>query len=461
MKRSVKFVLFTLLILAFVLSACKPVATAVPTEAINETVVEEVAEAGEETTEIEETEVVDENNTDLSGTITVLTNRTDLVDTVFVEYAAKFNEIYPNITVEFEAMTDYEGEVQIRMSTTDYGDVLLISDSVPMGQLGDFFEPLGSVEELDSTYNFVTEKAIGGTVYGIAVTGNAQGVVYNKAVFEAAGITEMPKSPEEFLAAMQLIKDNTDAIPVYTNYAAGWPLGQWESHRMTVSGDPDYNNKMVHMDAPFAAGTAHYNIYNLMYDLVAQGLTETDPTTTDWEASKVMMGNGEIGCMFLGSWAVTQMQDNAEDPSTIGYMPFPFNIDGVQYAAAGGDYKIAVNKNSENKEAALAWLWWFLNESNFAYDQGGIPPLKDADYPPTLADFQAADVVFVPSNPAPAGEEGLFDLIDTTAEIGLWSDPWKQEIVDAARGAIDKTFDELMDVLNQKWAAARLELGID
>ena len=52
-------------------------------------------------------------------------------------------------------------------------------------------------------------------------------------------------------------------------------------------------------------------------------------------------------------------------------MPYPTTVDGEQYAGAGGDYKIAVNKNSDNQELAIAFLTWFLEESNFAYDEGG------------------------------------------------------------------------------------------
>ena len=70
---------------------------------------------------------VAKNPASVSGDITVLTNRTDMVsDGSFKKYAGDFNKIYPNVHVKFEAITDYEGEVRIRMNTTDYGDVLLI-----------------------------------------------------------------------------------------------------------------------------------------------------------------------------------------------------------------------------------------------------------------------------------------------------------------------------------------------
>lgn len=48
-----------------------------------------------------------EDYQDISATIRVLTNRTDIVDTVYAGYAQQFQELYPNITVEYEAVTDY------------------------------------------------------------------------------------------------------------------------------------------------------------------------------------------------------------------------------------------------------------------------------------------------------------------------------------------------------------------
>ena len=66
-----------------------------------------------------------------------------------------------------------------------------------------------------------------GLVYGVPSTGNAQGIVYNKRVFTEAGVAETPKTPDEFIAALQAIKDyDSSIIPLYTNYADGrWSSG--------------------------------------------------------------------------------------------------------------------------------------------------------------------------------------------------------------------------------------------
>jgi raffinose/stachyose/melibiose transport system substrate-binding protein len=392
------------------------------------------------------------------ASITVLTNRTDIVDTDFVGYRERFTELYPNVEVNFEAITDYQGQVQIRLNTTRYGDVLLIPD-VDTADLPDFFEPLGTLEELDAEYLFANDHAYEGVVYGLPVGVNADGVLYNRRIFEEAGVPSVPSSPEEFLEAMRLIRDNTDAIPYYTNYAAGWALDQWEGNRIGVSGDPDYLNRMVHMDDPFSPGRPHYVMYRLMYDLVAEGLTEEDPTTTDWESSKIWIGEGRIAAMVLGSWAISQAKNaaiqNGFDPDDVAYMPFPNTIDGEIYASSGRDYAIAVNVHSEHKEEALAWLWFFLNESGFARDQGMIPPRRGSDLPETLRGFQELGVNFISGNPAPDDEVGLLDAIDDEAEIGLGSPDLKQRIIEAALGNRDGTFDEIMEDLDEKWAEAR------
>ena len=75
---------------------------------------------------------------DIKGEITVLTQRTDIVDTVFKDYAAAFNKEYPDVKVNFQSLADYEGQVKIRMSTKDYGDVLMIPTSVPIADIPDF-----------------------------------------------------------------------------------------------------------------------------------------------------------------------------------------------------------------------------------------------------------------------------------------------------------------------------------
>ncbi len=398
----------------------------------------------------------------VDGEITVLTNRTDLVDTTFKDYAAEFEKAYPGTKVKFEAIAKYETDVSTRMSGGDYGDVLLIPNTVTKAQLPQFFEPLDTVKNLSKTYRFVAEAAYDGQAYGVAQTGNAQGIVYNKKVWAAAGITDLPTTPDEFLADLTLIKDKTDAIPYYTNYKDGWPLVGWNDNG-TITGNVDESNKLMTTDAPWAKGQYHEITDGLLFDIVKQGLSEPDPTTTDWETSKGSLGSGKVASMVLGSWSITQMQDAAVTAGgakeDIGYMPFPYQVDGKFHSTVAGDYKNAISVKSSNKATARAWIDWFAQKSGYAAAQGGLSPLVDGEVPAILADFTAAGVEYLEMTPAPAGKETVLNDIVSASEIDLTGNIYRAKLIDIARGAADGDKASYFAELNKKWADAVKSVG--
>lgn len=405
-----------------------------------------------------------EDYKDLSASIKVLTHRTDIVDTTFKDYITEFQKLYPNIKVEYEAVTNYADDVTIRLTTGDWGDILMIPTTVDKKELPNLFQSFGTTDAIGANYEFINNFALDGQVYGIASTGNAQGVVYNKKVFADAGVTELPKTPDEFLAALQKIKDKTDAIPLYTNFSAGWTMGAWDAYvGGSATGDPDFmNNALVHAKNPFSDRgdqTGPYAVYNTLYEAVKRGLIEDDPTTTDWEGSKSMINNGEIGTMVLGSWAVVQMQQAGDNADDIGYMPFPITVNGKQYASAGPDYCYGINAKSsdDNKIASLLYVKWLTEKSNFAYDEGGIPIVKGAEYPSVLDSFNGVELVV--DNPAVTGEETLFNDLNTKSEVGLNADNTHvQAIVEAALNGTP--LEDVVNDWNDKWTKTQEDLGI-
>ena len=432
--------------------------------------VEEKEDAAEETVETSFPTIdslkLGEDYKDIKADLKFLTHRTDIVDTKFAEYITEFQKLYPGITITYEATTDYREDMIIRLTTDDWGDICMIPTTVKKDECTGLFVSYGNYDAIDKIYNFIDNFAFDGQVYGIASTVNAQGVLYNKKVFADAGITALPKTPEEFLDALQKIKDNTDAFPMYTNFAAGWTMGAWDAYiGGSATGDPDFmNNVLVHSKDPFADRgdmTGPYAVYYVLYEAVARGLVEDDPTTTDWESSKGRLNNGEIGTMVLGSWAFTQMQLAGDNPDDIGYMTFPITVGGKQYAAAGPDYCYGINVNSseDNKIAAMLYVKWLTEESQFAYTEGGIPIQEGAEYPPIFSDF--AGVEFVVDNPAPAGEETLQGDINTASEVGInMENTHVNRVLEAALDQTE-TLNDIVADWNAKWSAAQEEKGAE
>ena len=439
-------------------------AAEVSTEEASEEVAEPTSEATGELTYT--TLNIDDYKT-TEATIKFIHHKTDrAADGTMDAMVAKFNEEFPNITVEMEAITDYAEDSLLRLSTGDWGDIMFIP-AVDKSDLGTYFMPLDSLENLSAVLNFVDSWEFGGTCYGIPYMANAQGVLYNKKVFEDAGITTLPKTPTEFLADLQLIKDNTDAIPLYTNYAAGWTMGAWDAYIGSVSeGDNTFTNqKFVHTAAPFADNgkdSGIYNMYRILYDACANGLIEDDYTTTDWEGCKGMLNRGEIGTMVLGSWAFAQMQEAGDTPENVGYMPFPMTVDGKQYVAAGGDYNYCINVNAsdENKLASLIFVKWMVERSNWCFNEGGYTVVKGGQNPDMYAAFDGCEVLS--DQPALAGEETFLNDMNAESELSFnaGGDAKVQAIVEAgATGS--KSFDDIMADWTAKWNDAQTELGIE
>lgn len=407
--------------------------------------------------------VLGQDYTDLNVKLTMTTNRTDLINDDpnvrdYQDYKREFNEMYPDIDIIFEGFPDYDLDMKTRFGSLGW-DICLIPADLKSSELGAYFEPFSEYTALADKYEFIYMDTWDNLVYGIPCSYNTQGIVYNKKVFADAGVTETPRTPEDFLAALRKIRANTDAVPLYTNYAAGWTLPAWDFYDAGAMGDGRYRYyTMPYETNPFANrgnGTGIYAIYNILYTAVSEGLIEDDPNATNWELCKASINNGEIGCMALGSWAVPQMQAAGNHPEDIGYMPFPITVDGVQYTTTGANYSYGINKNitDEKKLAAKIFVKYMIEKSGYAYDSGGISIVKNDDYDNTYDDFEGVSLA-MEVQPGD-GETDVFSPINTATGLAYASEPGHiARIIDAARSG-SESLDDIMNEWNALWTEAQ------
>ena len=396
-------------------------------------------------------------------TLKVLTHRTDrLEDGSLAEMTKAFEEAN-NCKVEYQGFTDYATDIPTMMNTTEYGDVLMIPDTVKLEDLSNFFEPLGTYDEMNAKYMWADKKMYDNTVYGIAHLGTiAGGICYNKRIWQEAGVTTLPVTPEEFVADLKLIAENTDAIPYYTNFAdASWTLVQWASLVNSASGSKSYETDLlVNKQDIFTPGGAYYEVYKLMFNVFKDPtLHEEDPMTSDWEGCKKAINEGKIATMVMGSWAVSQFKEAGDNPDDIGYMPAPFSVNGKQYAESTADYCLGINKNRSDDIKALGkkYITWFVEESGFAQKEGSVCALRGSEMPDYLTDF--ANCEFFVTESAPEGLVGVWDAINNDSEVGTWQGDaanFKIQIAEAAfAGEGDDKFDSIIAEANSKWNAER------
>src|SRR5690554_192426 len=423
--------------------------------------------------------------TQTPNTITFLTNRTDLRNTILKDAKDEFEALYKDKgwKVRVETITDYENVVSTRISGRNYGDVLLIPQTVENKDLDKYFEVLGKTDQMiEEGWKGIHAKSYHGDVYGLPIALQSSGILINLDVFNKANVhvAELT-TPELFLSAMEKInnygKENISDFKAafYTHTATGWGLSQWAAGITTAAGDADYMNLILPWDKQ-----AFYNnelekpgtigkMYALLYDLITNDLVESSPTTDAWEESKIWFAQGKIGAMAVGSWAIVQFEEAAEMYQTgksedIGYMPYPFeNEDGELYVSISADYTIGVAKNSKNKELAETFARFFVETYNFAEKTGNIPPKEGANYPPKIQAFRDSGAILVEETPAPFEYEGALSLAEKNAassvtdekRIAIWDAVW---ITDFATTAFDvrdnrsqATVESLLEAIQQKW----------
>lgn len=411
-----------------------------------------------------------QDHKDIKADLKFVTNRTDLIDTTFKKYVEDFQKDYPNVNIEYEGITDYDNDMITRLSTGDWGQICMIPSKVAKNDVGTYFESFGEKEKIAGIYdeNLLNDFAMDGKVYGIPSMANLQGIVYNKKVFEEAGIQSLPKTPDEFLEDLKKIKDNTKAIPLYTNFAADWTMGAWDAYiDGGATGDADFKNTgLTKGKNPFSDrgdGTGPYAVYNTLYEAVSRGLTEEDPTTTDWEGCKPMISDGKIGCMVLGSWALVQMQqaNNGKNAKDIAYMPFPITVNQKQYVSEGTDYKYGINVNASKDEkiASMCYIKYLVEKSKYATTEGGLSIVKGDPLPEAFTSFKGVQMLV--NYPAPEGEETLFDDVNNESELGLNNSGYIAKEVLQAAISKDKKMDDMVKEWNEKWTTAQKNKGVE
>ncbi|WP_223879817.1 MULTISPECIES: ABC transporter substrate-binding protein [Paenibacillus] len=385
-------------------------------------------------------------DTNISGKVTFLTNRTDMIGKEYDEYVKRFNEKYPNIKIEFEAsQTDYNQQMKVRMASGELPDLMFIP-TIPNSDLPKYFAPLDDLG-LNDQITFKDFKSYEGKLYGITSGNSTSGIVYNKKAYAAAGITELPKTWDEFLAACEKLKAK-GIIPLASNFKDKWPINNWvyDAPRI-IENKADFPNDKLNTDTPFTMDNGYGKSFSLLRELNEKGYLEKDINSTNWEQSKKDVASGKFAAYFLGNWVINQVIGAGAAAEDIGFYPLPTDNSGELRAALSPDFFYAVNKDSKNMDATKAFLKWMLTESGYEDFAGFISPIKGKESAlPQLKEFQSTGVVLQEGTPDNA------QVIDIQNKAQIDLPAIAQEFV------LAKNPESVFDKWNKAWAKARKEV---
>lgn len=339
-----------------------------------------------------------------------------------------FHEEYPNITVEIETIgfDDYFTQMQTRVAGGTAPDCyeLNIENFSAYANKGVLAEITGvDLNRIDETA--LNAFNVGGKQYGLPGNFSNVVLVYNKDLFDQAGL-DYPTNDwtqDDVQAAAEAIRALGDDI-----YGIYQPVTYNEFYKVAAQ----YGGSLLSEDGTQFTINSPENVEaaQMMVDRVL--VSNVQPTEVqmggmgDWD----LFMSGRLGMIPTGIWAFSSFADGCDFDWDIVVEP-----GAKQKATAFFSNACVINADSEHKDAAATWITWLCSSDAAAQlriDAGwDLPAIND----------EAALAPYLDQTP-PENRQAVFDSLDylvlppTIEDYSLMSDIIGQKLADAAAGSM-------------------------
>jgi raffinose/stachyose/melibiose transport system substrate-binding protein len=213
----------------------------------------------------------------------------------------------------------------------------------------------------------------------------AAGVIYNRDIFEARGVS-VPTTWDAFVAACETFKA-AGIAPIYGTYKDPWTLAQGMFDYVS-GGSLDVAEFFTRINARGAAispGAGESFISNfgpaLPKMLQLASYAQSGAASKNYADGNAAFGKGQAAMYLQGPWALSQLVSANKD-IRLGTFPLPVtNNPDETKARVNVDMALSITRNTPNMAAAQRFVSYLLepsvvntyNEKNAAFS-----PLKDA-----------------------------------------------------------------------------------
>lgn len=276
------------------------------------------------------------------------------------DYEAEF----PNIDLQFETVgggADYGAALKAKFAAGDEPDIFNNGGWNEMLVWQDKLEDLSGEpwvgDLVDATKQQIT---LDGKLVGMPMNTEGYGFLYNKALFQQAGITEVPNTLTGLKEAASKLQE-AGITPFENGYGEWWILG---IHNLNIA--------LAKQDDPTAfieglmAGTETFvgnAIFEEWVDLLDTTIEfgQKNPLTTDYNTQITEFAAGGAAMTQQGNWTQVQI-DGVNANLDLGILPMPINDDAAlnDNVFVGVPNNWVVNKNSAVKQEAKDFLNWLV-----------------------------------------------------------------------------------------------------
>lgn len=237
------------------------------------------------------------------------------------------------------------------------------------------------------------------------------GILYNKAMFEEAGITEVPDSYESFKAACDKILA-IGKTPIYDPGATQWHLGVWLGELTTQieSDNAGFYAGLNDNSQVFAGQEGLAKALDQLAEMEEAGYFGDDFMSNTWEDAVAKMASQDYAmCVTYTTFPAEVEAVNPElTQDSWGMFPIPLNDNKVFGTSAGGIGR-CVNKDTEVSDAVYDYFEFLSRPENLTayYDARlDLGPCSFTDIPGNVPAVYE-DVVGSATGTGLAAEDGI------------------------------------------------------
>ena len=315
-------------------------------------------------------------------TIRWLQNQVEYTDQV-KNMAKAYEDEHPNVSIEVEVIgDDYYDILKTKASSGDMPDVFMTAGYNEIETYKEYIADLSDQPFAENIVDAAKECAsLDGKIVGLPVQMSANGIVYNKQIFEKYNL-EIPTTVSELEQVCKTLQEN-GVTPFANQFKDDWLLGQFLNYGFAnVEGTSDYIEKLNSGEATIADTPEMQDTMKVLDLMLEYG--QDKPLDAGWNEAAASFAMGEQAMIFEGMWAYDTIAEIAPDME-IGLFALPLTDDASQTKLAADVNGVwHVSSKSEHQDVAKDILNWIVDSEagqDFLLNQCQvIPVMKDMEF---------------------------------------------------------------------------------
>lgn len=291
-------------------------------------------------------------------------NKIEIVDALNT-MAAAYNASHDNVelVVDTTGSDNYDTALKTRFTGGDAADIFVVTGKEQVLLWMEHLEDLSDQPWVSDMVDIAKpDITFDSNVYAFPVGIEGYGYMYNKDLFEQAGIEKLPLTLDEFKDTIAKLQAAGMEKPFVNTHGEWYQNGMFMfSSALAQQEDPyAFIDALNDGSATIVGNEAFISIANMVeVDFAACD----SPLNTDFATQVSKFGSGTVAAAIGGTWSQPTL-DDANPGMNIGLMPLPFmpNAEDNDVLYAGVTNYWAVNKNSPAKDAAKEFLNWLVSD---------------------------------------------------------------------------------------------------